>query len=94
MSWCEDNGVDFDFGLPRNARLEAVLAPEMAQAAALCAATGKAARVYKDFAYQTDRSWRQPRRVAGQGGEAAGPREPAVCGDHVAARPDQSQGSL
>ncbi len=27
--------------------------------------TGKAARLFKDFAYQTDKTWSRPRRVVG-----------------------------
>ena len=76
MRWCEDDRVDFVFGLPRNKRLEAVLAPEMARATARCAATGQAARVYKDFAYQTERSWRQPRRVVGKAEQLPGRKNP------------------
>ena len=64
MSWCEDEErVDFLVAMSRNKRLEEIVKPEMARAAARCTATGKAAREYKDFTYQTERSWRQPRRV-------------------------------
>ncbi len=67
MSWCEaQSGVDYVFGQARNPRLEAVLAPELAEARQHCTKTGKAARVFKDFAYQTARSWRRPRRVVGK----------------------------
>ena len=51
MGWCEDNGVDYVFGLARNSRLEAVLGPAMGRAAARCAASGAAAREFEDFAY-------------------------------------------
>jgi hypothetical protein len=66
MTWCEAHGVDFVFGLARNARLEAALAPEMAEAQAQHAATGTAARVFKDFTYQTQTSWTRARRVIGK----------------------------
>ena len=66
MSWCEANRVDFLFGIARNARLEAELAGELAQAKALAAASGKAARVFRDFRYQTLDSWSRARRVVGK----------------------------
>ena len=56
-------------GLPlrpgANARRKAVLAPEAWEAARLCRTTGKAARLFRDFAYQTETSWSRPRRVVG-----------------------------
>ena len=54
------------FGLAPNARLKAVLAPEAWEAARLCRTTGKAARLFRDFAYQTETSWSRPRRVVGK----------------------------
>jgi hypothetical protein len=66
MTWCEANRVDFVFGLARNNRLETLLADELAQAKALCEASGKAARVFKDFRYQTLDSWSRERRVVGK----------------------------
>ena len=53
MAWCEAEGVAYLFGLAPNARLKAVLAPEAWEAARLCRTTGKAARLFRDFAYQT-----------------------------------------
>ena len=66
MAWCESHGVDFVFGLARNGRLEASLAGELAQAQRLCAASGKPARVFRDFRYQTLDSWSRERRVVGK----------------------------
>jgi hypothetical protein len=66
MAWCETHRVDFVFGLARNARLEAELAGDLAKAKALSAASGKAARVFKDFHYQTIDSWSRRRRVVGK----------------------------
>ena len=77
MNWCEaEPGVDFVFGLSRNQRLEAVLAPEMAEAKACCAATGEATIRFKDFAYQTERSWSRPRRVVGKAEHLRGRANP------------------
>lgn len=66
MSWCEQNDVEFVLGLARNARLQRTLGGELAQARALFEASGKAARVFKDFLYQTRKSWSRQRRVIGK----------------------------
>lgn len=66
MAWCEENGVDYVFGLAKNSRLLAELAPELAEAKTQWDATGQAARVFKDFSYQTLESWSRPRRVVGK----------------------------
>ena len=49
MSWCEANGVHFVLGLARNERLVAEIAPQLAEAARAANATGRPARVFKDF---------------------------------------------
>jgi hypothetical protein len=66
MSWCESHGVDFVFGLARNARLQRALGEELTQARALFEESGKAARVFKDFVYRTKKSWSRQRRVVGK----------------------------
>lgn len=66
MSWCESNEVDFIFGLAKNARLKRILGKELHEAKQLFEATGNAARVYKDFQYQTRKSWSRERRVVGK----------------------------
>ncbi len=66
MAWCEAGGIGYVFGLAPNPRLKAVLAPEAWEAERRCAMTGKAARVFKDFAYQTEKTWSRPRRVVGK----------------------------
>ena len=66
MRWCENNGVDFLLGLAKNERLKAEIADEMRQAKAAFEHTGDAARVFKDFLYQTRKSWSRPRRVVGK----------------------------
>jgi hypothetical protein len=63
MSWCEENQVDYVFGLARNARLEPMIAAELAEAETAFAATGKAARVFKELSYRTKDSWARERRV-------------------------------
>jgi hypothetical protein len=49
MAWCEANGVDYLFGLAKNARLLRALGPELAQAEQQYRQTGQPARVFKDF---------------------------------------------
>jgi hypothetical protein len=63
MSWCEANDVHFVLGLARNGRLVAEIASELAEAEAAHLATGRAARVFKDFMWSTLDSWRVERRV-------------------------------
>jgi hypothetical protein len=66
MAWCERNGVDYVFGLARNDRLVHEIAQEMMQAKALYEQTQQAARVFRDFDYQTLTSWSRSRRVVGK----------------------------
>jgi Transposase DDE domain group 1 len=66
MRWCEDNGVDYLFGLARNTRLLAELEPELRQAEEEFGRTGRASRVFKDFRYRTRDSWSRERRVVGK----------------------------
>ena len=63
MAWCEANGVHYIFGLARNARLEAEIADELAEAQAKAQESGGAARIFKELRYQTRKSWNCERRV-------------------------------
>ena len=77
MAWCEANRVEFVFGVARNCRLEAAVAEALAEAKQLCAATGKPARVFRDFQYRTIDTWSRARRVIGKAEhtlEGANPR--------------------
>jgi Transposase DDE domain group 1 len=66
MKWCEQHQVDYIFGLARNARLEAAISGELAEAEAQSRASGKPVRIFKDFTYQTLNSWSRSRRVVGK----------------------------
>lgn len=66
LRWCEENNVDYVFGLAKNRRLEAELQAELVAAKQQHQATGHAARVFKDFTYQTLDSWSRARRVVGK----------------------------
>lgn len=66
MSWCEQHGVDYLFGLARNKRLQKALEPAFDRAEQLCAESGQPERVYDDFTYRTQKSWSRSRRVIGK----------------------------
>ena len=63
MSWCEHNRVDFVFGLARNARLETRVAAALREARTMAEATGRPARVFRDFLWSTKETWSRRRRV-------------------------------
>jgi hypothetical protein len=63
MAWCENNSVDFVFGLQRNQRLRRIIGAQMHQAHMLHQTTGKAARLFAEFDYRTHKSWSRARRV-------------------------------
>jgi hypothetical protein len=66
MSWCEANALDYVFGLARNSRLEAQIAPELQRAKRLCEESAKPSRLFRDFTYRTLDSWSAARRVIGK----------------------------
>ena len=66
LAWCESHPVDYVIGLAKNSRLKQEIAEEMVQAEAEFNATGKPARVFKDFQYRTLNSWTRARRVVGK----------------------------
>jgi hypothetical protein len=63
MKWCEDNGVDFIFGLSKNSRLLEIIREDLVDAAVQYTRTGRTARIFDDFEYQTVKTWSRPRRV-------------------------------
>ena len=63
MAWCEAEGVDYLLGLAKNERLKAEIKKELQQAKQQYQETGRAARLFKEFYYQTRKSWSQQRRV-------------------------------
>jgi hypothetical protein len=63
MAWCEENRVDYVFGLARNERLENKIAPALKEACLASRASGQAARVFRDFMWSTKDSWSRRRRV-------------------------------
>ena len=65
MAWCEaeENHVEYLFGLARNKRLQKIIGQQMYEAKLQHAETGRAARLFTEFGYQTHKSWARPRRV-------------------------------
>ena len=63
MAWCEQNRVDYLFGLARNERLVAKIEHELAAARTASEQTGRPARRFKDFRWSTLDSWSRRRRV-------------------------------
>jgi hypothetical protein len=63
MAWCEENGVDFVFGLQKNERLVAMIEGELAQAEAKSRRTGQPERRFKSFTWTTRTTWSRRRRV-------------------------------
>jgi hypothetical protein len=75
MAWCEENGIDFIFGLQQNSRLLAEVESDLARAEAKSRRTGKPARYFRDFIWTAKHPpWTRKRRVVAKaeftGGEA------------------------
>ena len=76
MAWCEENRVDYLFGLAKNERLIAEIEAGLAQAAEESRKTGKPARRFKDFLWTTLDSWSRRRRVIGKAEYTRGEANP------------------
>jgi hypothetical protein len=80
MSWCENNGVDFVFGLARNQRLRKIIGAEMHEATQQWNQTGQPARVFAEFDYQTRTTkksgWDRKRRVVAKAEHIDGKENP------------------
>jgi hypothetical protein len=63
MAWCEQNRVDYVFGLARNERLVAMIEQKFVAAQAASEKSGQPARRFKDFQWSTIDSWSRRRRV-------------------------------
>jgi hypothetical protein len=66
MAWCEERGVEYILGLAKNARLQKILHEDLVDAEIMYATRGKASRIYREFVYQTRKSWSKSRRVIGK----------------------------
>ena len=63
MAWCETEGLDYVLGLAKNERLKASIKKELQKAERQYQETKRAARFFKEFYYQTRKSWSERRRV-------------------------------
>src|ERR1700758_721894 len=63
MGWCEAEGLDYVLGLAKNERLKASIKKELQKAKRQYHETGRAARFFREFYYQTRKSWSERRRV-------------------------------
>jgi hypothetical protein len=86
MSWCEGHQVDYVFGFARNPRLRALAADALAQAARQWEQSGKPARVFLEFSYETvSGSWSRPRRVIAKAEHIDGKENPRYVVTSLAA---------
>jgi hypothetical protein len=80
MSWCEGKRVDYVFGLARNQRLRKIIGRQMQEATVEWTRTGKPARVFTEFRYQTrktkKRGWDRERRVVAKAEHIDGKENP------------------
>jgi Transposase DDE domain group 1 len=80
MSWCEANGVDFVFGLARNQKLRKIIGAQMHAATQQWNQTGRPARVFSEFSYQTKKTkkggWDRERRVVAKAEHIDGKENP------------------
>jgi len=80
MSWCENHGVDFVFGLARNQRLRKIIGAQMHAATEQWNQTGKPARVFSEFGYGAKKTkkggWDRERRVVAKAEHIDGKENP------------------
>ena len=76
LAWCETNAVDYVFGFARNKRLRRIIGLAMHEAQQEHQRTGKAARVFCEFAYRTKKSWSRARRVIAKAEQIEGKENP------------------
>ena len=80
MSWCEQNGVHFVFGLARNKRLSKRIGAQLYEARQEWNRTGKAARVFTEFEHAAKKTkkggWDRERRVVAKAEHIDGKENP------------------
>ena len=76
LAWCENNAVDYVVGFARNQRLRRIIGRALQQAKQEHRRTGKAARVFCEFAYRTKKSWSRARRVIAKAEQIEGKENP------------------
>jgi hypothetical protein len=92
MQWCEEHGVKYLLGFARNERLRRMIEAQMAEAARQHAETGKPARVFTEFAYQTTTgSWSRARRVVAKAEQLEGKENPRFVVTNLSSEPWPAQ---
>jgi Transposase DDE domain group 1 len=95
MSWCEQHGVDYVFGLARNQRLRRILGPQMWEATQQWGETGQPARVFTEFSYRTKKrkkgGWDRERRVVAKAEHIDGKENPRYVVTSLRAQPWAAQ---
>lgn len=77
MQWCEEHGVGYVVGFARNERLRRIIDAPMREAARLQQETGRPARVFTEFLYETTSgSWSRARRVVAKAEQIEGKENP------------------
>jgi hypothetical protein len=76
MAWCEQNAVDYIFGLAKNVRLVRAIATELVEAREESLATREPARRFKELTWSTRKSWSRARRVIGKAEWTTGKANP------------------
>jgi Transposase DDE domain group 1 len=93
MVWCENNQVDYVFGLARNVHLEAIVGEALAEARRQWEQTQQPARVFTEFQHETvSGTWSRKRRVVAKAEHIDGKSNPrfivtSLSAEEWAARP-------
>jgi len=91
MHWCEEEGVDFVFGLAKNRRLIGAIGKALHEVGEEYHRTGRASRQFVELPYRTRKSWSRTRRVVAKAehlpGDKSNPRfiVSSMAADEVAA---------
>ncbi len=95
MNWCEGHDVDYVFGLARNQRLRKIIGRQMWEATEQWNGTGKPARVFAEFGYQTrkakNRGWDRERRVVAKAEHIDGKENPRFVVTSLSGEPWAAQ---
>ncbi len=96
MSWCENNGAYYLFGMARNQRLRKIIGQQMHEATEQWKKTGVAARVFTEFKYSTKKTsgggWDRERRVVAKAEHIDGKENPRFVVTNLPAERWAAQG--
>jgi hypothetical protein len=87
MAWCENNDVDYVFGLARNERLRRKIARQLREAKQEYRRSSQPARVFTEFFYRTRASWSRSRRVVAKAEHLAKGENPRYVVTSLEAEP-------